>query len=146
MVCVIQITGRKDVGKTVLAEKLISLAKSRNLRVLAIKQSHHSPDLPEKDSYRMQSAGADLVLLRGGGMWASFSRYLVLDRLDFDIVIVEGFRDSKLGFKVHIGPDPPADADLVLELEDALKRYEDILNMAKCYSDSISLLKFLKNN
>ncbi|MEL9990999.1 MAG: molybdopterin-guanine dinucleotide biosynthesis protein B [Thermoproteus sp.] len=140
MVCVIQITGNKDVGKTVLAERLISLASAKGLKVFAVKQSHHLPDVPDKDSYRMKSAGADVVALRGGGMWACFSDRLILGELNADLVIVEGFRDVKLGLKVHIGPDPPADADLILDLDRALASSEEILKMAKC---NVNILEFL---
>ncbi|MEZ0248034.1 MAG: molybdopterin-guanine dinucleotide biosynthesis protein B [Thermoproteus sp.] len=136
----IQITGNKDVGKTVLAERLISLASARGLKVFAVKQSHHIPDIPDKDSYRMKSAGADVVALRGGGMWAFFSNRFMLSELNVDIVIIEGFRDAKLGFKVHIGPDPPADADLVFDLDEALASSEEILKLAKC---DVDILEFL---
>ncbi|MGC8583306.1 MAG: molybdopterin-guanine dinucleotide biosynthesis protein B [Thermoproteus sp.] len=143
MVCVIQITGNKDVGKTALAERLISMARSLGYRVVAVKQSHHAPDVPGKDSYRMRVAGADVVVLRGGGMWAVFSDRLSLCRIDSDLVVIEGFRDAKLGFKIHIGPDPPADADVVVSLDDALRRSEEFLRRARCDVDADGLLAFL---
>lgn len=34
--------------------------------------------------------------------------------IDADYVVLEGLRDRKVGYKIHIGPDPPPDADLVL--------------------------------
>jgi len=143
VVCVVQITGNKDVGKTALAERIISLARSLGYRVVAVKQSHHVPDVPDKDSYRMRTAGADVVALRGGGVWAVYSDRLPLSRIDADLVVIEGFRDAKLGFKIHIGPNPPADADVVASLEDALRGPEEFLRRAKCGVDAGELLAFL---
>mgnify|MGYP001770641076 CR=1 FL=1 len=143
MVCVIQITGNKDVGKTALAERLIALAKSKGLRVVAVKQSHHAPDVPGKDSYRMKAAGADLVVLNGGGGWALFADRLPLEDLDADLVVVEGFRGLKLGYKVHIGPDQPEDVDVVLSLEKALAAAEELLGRAKCDVSGRDLIALL---
>ncbi|MFB6490130.1 MAG: molybdopterin-guanine dinucleotide biosynthesis protein B [Thermoproteus sp. AZ2] len=144
MVCVVQITGLKDVGKTALAERLIAEAKARGLRILAVKESHHVPDVPDKDSYRMRGAGADYVLLHGGGLWALCSSALPDVPLEVDVAIVEGFKGFKLGYKVHIGPEPPADADEALSLEEALGRARGILAKAKCGIGAGELLRALR--
>lgn len=145
MVCVIQITGDKDVGKTLLAVKIIEEAKRRGMRVLAVKQSHHQPDVPDKDSYRMREAGADYVALHGPGLWAFCSASLPEISLEFDLAVVEGFRARKLGFKVHIGPNTPADADVVFGSADAaLEASAELLLRARCGVDASALLDQLR--
>jgi len=144
--CVVQITGHKDVGKTVLAEAIIREAVSRGLTVSAVKAGHHPPDMPNKDSARLREAGSEYVLYVGGGVYAVYSRlpppieYIA----STDLIIVEGFMNSKVGFKVHIGGDAPNDADMVIQppveqhaknvLEEALKR---------CLSDLETLRKLI---
>ena len=134
MPCVVQVTGDKDVGKTVLAEAVIREAVSRGFVVNAVKAGHHPPDSPDKDSARLREAGSELVLYVGGGVYAVYSRspppieYLATA----DLIVVEGFRNGRVGFKVHVGPNPPADADMVIDppvepravevLEEALRR------------------------
>lgn len=56
MTCVIQITGGKDVGKTVVAERLIKRLKASGKTVLAVKISHHDPEPPTKDTHRLRKA------------------------------------------------------------------------------------------
>ena len=114
MTCVIQITGRKDVGKTALAEKIIRSLKERGYTVSAIKLSHHDPEPPTKDTHRLREAGADKVLFYNGEIYVLYTRTVTCRDVDADYIIVEGLREKKVGYKIHIGPDPPPDADLVL--------------------------------
>ncbi len=118
MTCVVQITGGKDVGKTALAERIISNLKERGYTVSAIKVSHHDPEPPTKDTRRLRKAGADRVLFYNGEIYVLYTRAISCGDIDADYVIVEGLRDRKVGYKIHIGPDPPPDADVVLAAPD----------------------------
>ena len=119
MTCVIQITGRKDVGKTVLVEKIIRRLKERGYTVSAIKLSHHDPEPPTKDTHRLRKAGADKVLFYNGEIYVLYTRTVTCHDIDADYVVVEGLREKKVGYKIHIGPDPPEDADLIVATPDA---------------------------
>ena len=114
MTCVVQITGGKDVGKTALAERIIRRLKEVGYAVVAIKVSHHDPEPPTKDTRRLREAGADRVLFYNGEIYVLYTRAVSCGDIDADYVVLEGLRDRKVGYKIHIGPDPPPDADLVL--------------------------------
>lgn len=114
MTCVVQITGGKDVGKTALAEGIIRRLKEGGYAVVAIKVSHHDPEPPTKDTRRLREAGADRVLFYNGEIYVLYTRAVSCGDIDADYVVLEGLRDRKVGYKIHIGPDPPPDADLVL--------------------------------
>jgi molybdopterin-guanine dinucleotide biosynthesis protein B len=114
MTCVVQITGGKDVGKTALAERIIRRLKEGGYAVVAIKVSHHDPEPPTKDTRRLREAGADRVLFYNGEIYVLYTRAVSCDDIDADYLVLEGLRDRKVGYKIHIGPDPPPDADLVL--------------------------------
>lgn len=114
MTCVVQITGGKDVGKTALAERIIRRLKEGGYTVVAIKVSHHDPEPPTKDTRRLRKAGADRVLFYNGEIYVLYTRAASCGDIDADYVVLEGLRDRKVGYKIHIGPDPPPDADLVL--------------------------------
>ena len=89
-------------GKTTLIEKIVTILKSKGLRVAVIKHASAGYDLdkPGKDSWRFQQAGADTVLLFGPGKMAIMKKLHVdpsLDELermagDADVVIMEGYR------------------------------------------------------
>lgn len=115
MTCVIQLTGGKDVGKTALAEKIIAKLKEKGYTVAAIKISHHDPEPPTKDTHRLRRAGADKVLFYNGEIYVLYTRSIDCRDLDAEYVVVEGLRDKKVGYKIHIGPDPPPDADVAVE-------------------------------
>ncbi|MEM4652404.1 MAG: molybdopterin-guanine dinucleotide biosynthesis protein B, partial [Pyrobaculum sp.] len=114
MTCVVQITGGKDVGKTALAERVIRRLKEGGYTVVAIKVSHHDPEPPTKDTRRLREAGADRVLFYNGEIYVLYTRAVSCGDIDADYVVLEGLRDRKVGYKIHIGPDPPGDADVVI--------------------------------
>lgn len=114
MTCVIQITGDKDVGKTILAEWLVERLKAGGHTVVVVKISHHDPEPPHKDTARLRRAGADRVLFYNGDVYVLYSRGVSCRELEADFVIVEGLRHLKVGYKIHIGPNPPPDVDLWL--------------------------------
>lgn len=141
MTCVVQITGGKDVGKTVLAEKIIAKLKEEGRSVVAVKISHHEPDPPTKDTHRLRKAGADRTIFYNGEVFVVYKPQLDCVELSADYVIIEGLRDMKIGYKIHIGPDAPSDADVIIrdtqdlivikcidldpcEILDAIKQYK----------------------
>jgi molybdopterin-guanine dinucleotide biosynthesis protein B len=89
----------RDVGKTLLGEKLVKALTSRGLSVGVVKHVHHGVDYRVKDTGRYLAAGARRVVAVGP------DEYMVVEprRLGLeeaiclvsgnDVVIVEGFRD-----------------------------------------------------
>jgi molybdopterin-guanine dinucleotide biosynthesis protein B len=68
---VLGIVGYSGAGKTTLFCALLPLLRAQGLRVGAIKATHHDVrwDQPGKDSWRLQEAGAEPVLLAGPKRW-----------------------------------------------------------------------------
>ncbi len=71
----IAVIGWKNSGKTTVVSKLVTILKSKNLKVGVVKHAHHSFDIdkPNTDSFKIRQAGAiksqsfpieDLPLLR----------------------------------------------------------------------------------
>jgi molybdopterin-guanine dinucleotide biosynthesis protein B len=91
-------------GKTTLIEKVVTILKTRGLRVAVVKHASVGFDLdkPGKDSWRFQQAGADTVILVGPGKLALMKKTehdptpIELEQLtpDADIVILEGFKKN----------------------------------------------------
>jgi len=107
MPLIISIVGYSKSGKTTLLEKIIPILKSRGHTVGVIKHAGHgfSPDQPDKDSCKLQEAGAEGVVLVGSGQIGFLGRVdendpMLLDRIeqtfffDRDIVLTEGFKKS----------------------------------------------------
>jgi len=98
------IAASSNSGKTTLIERIVPLLKTRGLRVAVIKHASKGFDMDQrgKDSWRFREAGADAVLLAGPDQLALMrqtDRPLGPEELatllpDYDIVLVEGFRDS----------------------------------------------------
>ena len=96
-------------GKTSLLTRLIPILKQRNLRVGAIKHSHHDfeIDYPGKDSYQLRAAGATPVMIVSPyrrvlinefstQLEASLPEQLaVFPSEELDLILVEGFRHEK---------------------------------------------------
>ena len=92
-------------GKTSLLTRLIPLLKDRNLRIAAIKHSHHDfeIDYPGKDSHSLRSAGASPVLIASPYRRAIITEFeephsITLDDQvsllaseNLDLILVEGF-------------------------------------------------------
>lgn len=89
-------------GKTTLIEKVVRILKVRGLRVAVIKHASAGFDLdmPGKDSWRFQEAGADVVILVGPDRTALIKksaqepglREIEQMAADADIIIQEGFK------------------------------------------------------
>ncbi|MFO7654028.1 MAG: molybdopterin-guanine dinucleotide biosynthesis protein B [Candidatus Krumholzibacteriia bacterium] len=128
-------------GKTTLLERVIAILTRRGLRVGAVKHDAHrfDIDVPGKDSHRLAGAGAAAVLLADAerlalvrrhaaaptagaepgvepgsepGVEELIARYLA----DMDLVLVEGYRASRLP-RILVrragGPAPAAGPELV---------------------------------
>ena len=94
-------------GKTTLVEAVIKILSGRGYRVGAIKHDAHDFDIdkPGKDSYRFTAAGAATMIIASQQKTAVVQRNLeppglevLLDRYcsGLDLVLVEGFKDSRL--------------------------------------------------
>ncbi len=107
MLPIVSIVGKSQSGKTVLMERLIAEFKRRGYKVAALK---HSPggmeiDRPGKDSWRFAQAGSDAVLVSSTDRLAFIKKLdheLDLEEIlpfvgdEFDVVLAEGFRKSKI--------------------------------------------------
>ena len=107
---IIGITGWKDVGKTYYASLIIKLLVRKGYQVGSIKHAHHDFDVDKigKDSYEIRKSGAENMLISSANRWALMHENTnnselslndlinVLDPLDCDIILVEGFKAEKL--------------------------------------------------
>jgi molybdopterin-guanine dinucleotide biosynthesis protein MobB len=107
MVPTVSIVGKSGSGKTVLMEQLIAEFKRRGYRVAALKHSRGGLDIdrPGKDSWRFAQAGSDAVLVSTPGKLVYIKNsdhdlnieeiMPILDE-EFDLVLVEGFKKSRI--------------------------------------------------
>ncbi|RLC93546.1 MAG: molybdopterin-guanine dinucleotide biosynthesis protein B [Chloroflexi bacterium] len=103
----VSVVGKSNSGKTTLLEKLVGELRRRGLNIAAIKHTSSDFDLdhPGKDSWRLARAGSQAVLLsspqklaliRSVDREASVEELLALAGEGFDLVLVEGFKNSGL--------------------------------------------------
>jgi len=103
----VSIVGKSRSGKTLIMEKLIAEFKRRGYRVAALKHSRGGMevDYPGKDSWRFTWAGSDAVLVSSPGKLAfiksvehepEIEEIMRMIGPDFDIVLAEGFKKSRL--------------------------------------------------
>ena len=99
--------GRKNSGKTTLLEKLIGVLSKRGLSIASVKHHGHPEfdiDIPGRDSYRHRMAGARSATILSDTRFAQvvelsqpLSCESVIEQLSgFDLVLVEGFRESNI--------------------------------------------------
>jgi molybdopterin-guanine dinucleotide biosynthesis protein B len=104
---VVSIVGKSKAGKTTLVERLVGELKGRGYRVATVKHNHQDFELdrPGKDSWRHAQAGSDavvissprkLALIKPQDHDASIEEISHLLGEEFDIVLVEGFRQSRI--------------------------------------------------
>jgi molybdopterin molybdotransferase len=104
---IVSIIGKSRSGKTVLMEGLIAEFKRRGYKVAALKHSRGEieMDYPGKDSWRFAQAGSDAVFVSSPdklafikGLDHEFDIEEIMPIIDseFDLVLVEGFRKSKI--------------------------------------------------
>lgn len=106
MLPVISVVGHSGSGKTTILEVLIAELKKRGYRIAVIKHEAHGfqLDIEGKDSWRLLKAGSDAVLLSAPQEIAllqktdhdrNIEELLSLLKLDYDIVLTEGFKKDK---------------------------------------------------
>jgi molybdopterin-guanine dinucleotide biosynthesis protein B len=105
---IISIVGRSESGKTLLMEQLIVEFKGRGYKIAALKHSHCGAievDQPGKDTWKFAQAGSDAVCISSPRKLAFIKQSdhdLLIDEVlpiigpEFDLVLVEGFKRSKL--------------------------------------------------
>ncbi|OGN97739.1 MAG: molybdopterin-guanine dinucleotide biosynthesis protein B [Chloroflexi bacterium RBG_13_51_36] len=105
---IVSIVGRSESGKTLLVEQLIVEFKRRGYKIAALKHSHCEVievDQPGKDTWKFAQAGSDAVCISSPRKLALIKRSdhdLHIDEVlpiigpEFDLVLVEGFKKSKL--------------------------------------------------
>jgi molybdopterin-guanine dinucleotide biosynthesis protein B len=96
-------------GKTTLLKRLLPLLKLKGLRIGIVKHAHHQFDIdqPGKDSYELRQAGATQMLVASHKRLAWVKELpeenpepglqetlQVLDTVDLDLVLVEGFKQT----------------------------------------------------
>ena len=105
MIPIIAIVGKSKTGKTTLIERLIKELKSKGYRVATAKHTSHEIilDKPGKDSWRHIQAGSEatvisslhqLVFIKPVAKTPSLDEIARLFGNDYDIIIVEGFKQS----------------------------------------------------
>jgi len=106
MICIFQVIGKKDVGKTLLIERLTSKLVNLGYRIGVIKSTHHQIDLEGKDSYRFKQAGAKIVILSSSMETVIFLKNInvenLINLLPVDILFIEGFSQKKLGKRFEV--------------------------------------------
>lgn len=104
---IVSIVGKSQSGKTVLMEQLIAEFKRRGYKIAALKHSRGGVEVdhPGKDSWRYAQAGSDAVLISSSDKLAfikSLDHDLDVEEImpivgpEFDLVLVEGFKKSKI--------------------------------------------------
>jgi len=107
MIPAVAIVGKSGSGKTCLIEKLIAWFSDRGYRVAAIKHCHHhiNADTEGKDTWRFSSAGAVACMISSPSRFTIFKDASInpvaeeaLSALGegYDVIIIEGFKTSKL--------------------------------------------------
>jgi molybdopterin-guanine dinucleotide biosynthesis protein MobB len=135
-------TGRSNSGKTTLLETLITELTSRGINVGTIKHHSHEGfniDVPGKDSYRHVQAGSKLTVISAPDKMALVQQYDSEPPLEdvlaqmrriaagadangsarrLDIILVEGYKKSKLPTVELFRAANPKDADRALDTAD----------------------------
>ena len=105
---IVSIVGRSESGKTMLVEQLIAEFKRRGYKIAALKHSHCGVievDQPGKDTWKFAQAGSDavcissprkLVFIKKSDHDLRIDEVLAIIGPEFDLVLVEGFKKSKL--------------------------------------------------
>jgi molybdopterin molybdotransferase len=105
---IVAIVGRSESGKTLLVEQLIAEFKRRGYKIATLKHSHCGVievDQPGKDTWKFAQAGSDAVCISSPRKLAFIKKSdhdLRIDEVlpiigpEFDLVLVEGFKKSKL--------------------------------------------------
>ena len=99
----VSFSAKSGTGKTTYLEKLVACLKEKGLRIALIKHDTHGfeIDQPGKDSYRLQKAGADTMILTGPEQTVQISRHtagepslkqLLSSIQGVDLILIEGYK------------------------------------------------------
>jgi len=124
---IVSIVGKSQSGKTVLMEQLIAEFKKRGYKIAALKHSRGGMEIdrPGKDSWRFAQAGSDAVYVSSPDKLAfiknvdhdlSIEEIMPVVGPEFEIVLAEGFRKSKIP-KIEVHRKELGD-DLLCSLEE----------------------------
>lgn len=114
----VAVIGHSGSGKTTLLERLVSELLQHGLRVGVVKHVHHGDvdaDIPGKDTWRHQQAGASPVVLYGPTQLVIYRRgsppppldaVIARECGDCDLVLLEGYRAFE-GLRVEVVGDKP---------------------------------------
>jgi len=120
-------------GKTTLLEQLIPLLTEAGISTGLIKHAHHNFDIdtPGKDSYRLRQAGANPVLIISDrrlaflqestttdGATLSDALAALPDNSDYDLLLVEGFKNADIPKIVLHRQDNSSEDTLPTALDD----------------------------
>ena len=159
MLPLVSIVGKSQSGKTVLMEQLIAEFKRRGYKVAALK---HSPggmeiDRPGKDSWRFAQAGSDAVLVSSTDRLAfikNLDHELNIEEIlqvvgdEFDLVLAEGFRKSKIPkIEVHrkeLGDDLLCSPDEISAIVTEGSLDTDIPQLT--WGDTVAVADFIEKN
>ena len=159
MLPIVSIVGKSQSGKTVLMEQLIAEFKRRGYKVAALK---HSPggmemDRPGKDSWRFAQAGSDAMLVSSPdrlGFIRKLDHELDIEEIlqfvgdEFDLVLAEGFRKSKIPkIEVHkkeLGDDLLCSPDEISAIVTAGSLDTDIPQLM--WGDIVAIADFIERN
>ena len=109
----IAVIGWKNSGKTTVVSKLVTILKSKNLKVGVVKHAHHSFDIdkPNTDSFKIRQAGSDKITVVSDRRLAfieektnpeiSMTQLIQLNH-DCDVLIFEGFKSNKELPKIEV--------------------------------------------
>ena len=90
-----------------MIEEIVQKMKGKH-KIAVVKHTPHGIDLQGKDSWRFKNAGADEVVLVGNEIVRvqnTQSLFSVLKSLDYDVILVEGFKKEKFLPKVCLGKE-----------------------------------------
>ncbi|RLI80585.1 molybdopterin-guanine dinucleotide biosynthesis protein B [Archaeoglobales archaeon] len=99
---ILSIVGDSKSGKTTIVTRLVSVLKSKGLKVVVVKHTHgFEIDREGKDSWKIYQSGADVVLSSKNKLALIKRQYNEdFDEIyehylkDYDVVITEGFNDA----------------------------------------------------
>jgi molybdopterin molybdotransferase len=156
---IVSIVGKSQSGKTMLMEQLIAEFKRRGYKVAALKHSRGGMEIdhPGKDSWRYAQAGSDAVLISSPDKLAfikSLEHDLGIEEIlpmigpEFDLVLVEGFKKSKIPkIEVHrkkLGDDLLCSPDELSAIVTDGSLDNDIPQLP--WSDPVTVADFIEKN
>ncbi len=121
-----QLLGPSGSGKTLALSLAVRRLARHGLRVAVVKHSHHSIDLPGKDTDRLRRSGARFVLFASNDLtlMSRCDPLALLRSLPVDAVLVEGYGGRRLSaqrFTIRSPKEAPAVAERIVRSVGAAK-------------------------